>query len=157
MAGGAGILTFAELKEGKITPVSRQVVGMARKLADEKSWKVTSVLIGDSVSPLPDDLIKIGADKVIVCEAPELADFIDESYCKILADVAGSNSSERAMFEQLKTELLAQNMRILAFSGVTAITPSTAWDYHQRLNRYVSTEMLPIPSSTMSYPRTSMP
>ncbi len=93
MAGGAGILTFAELKEGKITPVSRQVVGMARKLADEKSWKVTSVLIGDSVSPLADDLIKIGADKVVVCEAPELADFIDESYCKILADVAQSENA----------------------------------------------------------------
>ena len=93
MAGGAGILTFAELKEGKITPVSRQVVGMARKLADEKSWKVTSVLIGDSVSSLADDLIKIGADKVVVCEAPELADFIDESYCKILADVARSENA----------------------------------------------------------------
>ncbi len=93
MAGSSGILTFAELKEGKLTPVSRQVVGMARKLADEKSWKVASVLIGDSVSLLADDLIKIGADKVIVCEAAELADFIDESYCKILADVARSENA----------------------------------------------------------------
>lgn len=93
MAGGAGILTFAELKESKLTPVSKQVVGIARKLANEKSWKVTSVLIGDSVSPLADDLIKTGADKVVVCEAPELADFIDESYCKILADVAQSEDA----------------------------------------------------------------
>ncbi len=93
MAGGAGILTFTEIKEGGITPVSRQVVGVARKLADEKSWRVTSVLIGDSISPLADDLIRIGADKVVVCEAPELTDFIDESYCKILADVAGSENA----------------------------------------------------------------
>lgn len=93
MAGGAGILTFAESNEGRIIPVSRQVVGMARKLADEKSWKVTSVLIGDSVSPLADELVKIGADKVVICESPELADFIDESYCKILADVAKSEDA----------------------------------------------------------------
>jgi electron transfer flavoprotein alpha subunit len=93
MSGGAGILTFVELKEGELTPVSRQVVGIARKLADEKSWKVTSVLMGDSVSPLADDLIKIGANKVIICEAAELADFIDESYCEILADVARSEDT----------------------------------------------------------------
>lgn len=92
MADGAGILTFAELKDGKLTPASRQAVGVARKLADEKSWKVTSVLIGHSVSALADELIGIGADKVIICDSVELKDFADESYCRILADVSGSEN-----------------------------------------------------------------
>jgi len=93
MAGGSGILTFAETKEGKLTPVAREAVGAARKLADEKSWKVTSVLIGDGIASLADELIKLGADKVITCENPALAGYLDESYAKILADVSQAESA----------------------------------------------------------------
>ncbi|MEE9553181.1 MAG: electron transfer flavoprotein subunit alpha/FixB family protein [candidate division Zixibacteria bacterium] len=88
MAVGAGVLTFVEINDSKITPASRQAVGVARKLADEKSWKVTSVLIGDSVSNLADELFAMGADKVVVCDSPELKHYSDESFCKIIAEVA---------------------------------------------------------------------
>jgi electron transfer flavoprotein alpha subunit len=93
MADGAGIVTFAELKDGKPTTASRQAVGVARKLADDKSWKVISVLIGDSISSLADDLISMGADKVVLCQSSELADFSDEAYCRILAHVAGEENA----------------------------------------------------------------
>jgi len=93
MATGAGILTFAEVKDGKPTPASRQAIGAARKLADAKSWNVTTVVIGNSVSSLADELISLGADKVVICDSSELADYSDESFCKILADVAASESS----------------------------------------------------------------
>jgi electron transfer flavoprotein alpha subunit len=93
MAGGAGVMTFAEVKDGKLTPPFRQAVGVARKLADGKSWNVTSVLIGDSVSSIADELINIGADKVVLCQSPELADFSDEAYCRILAHVAGEEKA----------------------------------------------------------------
>lgn len=93
MAGGAGILTFVETQQGKLTPPSRQAVGVARKLADSKSWKVTSVLIGHEIRSLADELISIGADKVIICDSAQLKDFSDESYCKILADMAKSESA----------------------------------------------------------------
>lgn len=88
MAGGAGVLIFAELKDGSLTPVSRQAIRVARKLTDDKSWKTTAALIGNSIAPLADELISIGADKVIICDSPELGDFSDESYCRILAHIA---------------------------------------------------------------------
>jgi len=93
MSGGAGILTFAETKDSKLTPVAKQAVGVARKLADAKSWKVVSVLIGNQVGSLADELISIGADKVVICDSPELKDYSDESFCKILAEVAKNESS----------------------------------------------------------------
>src|SRR5210317_775558 len=93
MAGGTGILTFAEIKEGQLTPVARESIGVARKLADEKSWNVTTLLIGDSVGGFADDLIKFGSDKVITCDAPVLGKFLDESYCKIFAEVAEQEGS----------------------------------------------------------------
>ncbi|HBC46698.1 MAG TPA: electron transporter, partial [candidate division Zixibacteria bacterium] len=79
MAGGNGILTFVEVNNGKLTPVAKEIIGVARILADAKSWKVTSVIIGDKVSVLADELLKFGADKVFVCESPLLANFVDES------------------------------------------------------------------------------
>jgi electron transfer flavoprotein alpha subunit len=87
MAGAPGILTFAEVKEGKLAPVGKEVVGAARRLADQKLWKVSTVLIGDNVKLLADELIKVGADRVITCEAPMLAGFVDEAYCGVLADI----------------------------------------------------------------------
>ena len=93
MSSGAGILTFAETREGQLAPVSREILTVARKLADEKSLPVISVLIGDGVSGFADQLIAFGADKVITCESPELTHFIDESYCKILAEAANAEGA----------------------------------------------------------------
>ncbi len=93
MSGGAGILTFAETKDGKLAPITRETLGAARKLADEKSWKVTSVLIGDSISPLADELISLGADKVFICQSSNLKGFLDESYRKIINEIALSENA----------------------------------------------------------------
>ncbi len=93
MAVGAGILTFAEIQDGRLAPASRQAVGVARKLADEKSWKVAAVLIGESVAGLADELFAIGADKVVVCQSLELKEYSDESYCGIIADISKAENS----------------------------------------------------------------
>lgn len=129
MAGGAGIVTFAELKEGNLTPVAREIVGVARKLADEKSWKVTTVLIGDNVSSLADELIKYGADKVIVCDNPALKGFLDESYCKILAEVA--KSEDAAVIFGGATFIgksLFPRLTVTLSSGLAADVTAIEWD-----------------------------
>jgi electron transfer flavoprotein alpha subunit len=129
MAGGTGIVTFAEIKDGKLTPVARETVGAARKLADEKSLKVISVIIGDGIASLADDLIKIGADKVIVCDNPASGGYLDESYCKILADISKSENTAvilggatfvgKSLFPRLATMLS---------SGLAADVTSLGWD-----------------------------
>ncbi|UCC79700.1 MAG: electron transfer flavoprotein subunit alpha/FixB family protein [Candidatus Zixiibacteriota bacterium] len=129
MAGGTGIVTFAETKNGKLTPVARETVGAARRLADEKSMKVISVLIGDGIGSLADDLIKLGADKVIICENQALAGYLDESYCKILAEISKSEDAAvtlggatfvgKSLFPRLATSLS---------SGLAADVTSIGWD-----------------------------
>lgn len=129
MAGGTGILTFAETKEGRLAPVAKEAVGVARKLADEKSWKVTTVLIGDNVKSFVEGLVKVGADKVMVCQSPQLANFIDESYCKILASVAHSEKPAvifgGATFEG---KFLFARLAIALSSGVAADITGIEWD-----------------------------
>ncbi len=52
---------------------------------------------------------------------------------------------QKKLYDLLKTELLAQNLQILAQSGLFATPPAEAWRYYNQLNRRVVTEMLPIP------------
>ncbi|MCD6162297.1 MAG: electron transfer flavoprotein subunit alpha/FixB family protein [candidate division Zixibacteria bacterium] len=90
MAGG--ILAIAELKGTKIAPVAKQVIGTARKMADEKGLNVAVAVIGNNVGNLSDTLIKLGGDVVYVCDSPEVENFVDESYAKILAEIAAKES-----------------------------------------------------------------
>jgi electron transfer flavoprotein alpha subunit len=86
MAGG--ILTFAELKGGEIAPVTKQVIGVARQMADTKNLSVAAVAIGKDIGSVADKLIKLGANTVYICDSHEVEYFIDESYTKIIVDIA---------------------------------------------------------------------
>lgn len=140
MAVGAGVLTFVEINDGKITPASKQAVGEARKLADEKSWKVTSVLIGDSVANLADELFAIGTDKVYICDSSELKEFSDESYCKIIAETAksediavvlgGATFVGKSLFGRLAATLssgLAADITDIEWDGETILATRPAY------------------------------
>ena len=129
MAGGVGIVTFAEIKDGALTPVAKQAVGTARILANEKSWKVTSVLIGDGISQLADELIKSGADKVITCEAPALGGYLDESYCKILADVINAENAAVVLGgATFAGKSLFPRLAAFLSSGLAADITKIEWD-----------------------------
>jgi electron transfer flavoprotein alpha subunit len=129
MAGGNVILTYAEIKDGKLTPVALEAVGAARKLADTKSLKVISALIGDNVFGLADELIKGGADKVVICQSPKLANFVDESYTKILVEavqkedagfvLGGATFQGKFLFGRLSAKLS---------SGLAADITALEWD-----------------------------
>lgn len=92
MPGGERILTFAEIRDNQLTPIAREAAGAARKLADSKGWRVTTVLIGDNIKELAAELIAAGADKVVVCQSPKVANYNDEIYCGILSDIVKSES-----------------------------------------------------------------
>ena len=90
MAGG--ILFVAELKGTELAPITKQIAGTARKMADEKGLSVAGVVIGKGVAQTADSLVQLGADTVYVCDSPDVEFFIDESYAKITAEVAAAES-----------------------------------------------------------------
>ncbi len=87
-----GILFIAELKGSELAPISKQVVGISRKMADEKGMQVTGLVIGKDIAAAAEQLIKLGADTVYSCDSTEVEHFIDESYAKIAADVVAKDS-----------------------------------------------------------------
>ena len=80
----AGIMVFAECRHGKIAPVSYELLGIGRKLADQRGAKLSAVLPGGSVSGLAQSLIAAGADTVLLAEHPLLAQFREDLYARVL-------------------------------------------------------------------------
>lgn len=80
------VLVFAEQKDGKVVSVSYELLGVGRRLADELGTKLLAVLLGAG-EPEAKELIKWGADKVVVCSDPALEKFNDDTYSEILARI----------------------------------------------------------------------
>ena len=80
------VLVFAEQKDGKVASVSYELLGEGKRLADELGAKLLAVLLGAG-EPEARELIKWGADKVILCSDAALEKFNDDTYSEILAKV----------------------------------------------------------------------
>ena len=68
---------------------------------------------------------------------------------EIFQRALGGRMSEAQLFEILRTELLAQNYIIMLHPSLflargEAVTPYTAWQYHERLRRRVKAEVAPL-------------
>lgn len=78
-----GVMVFAEQREGKVAPVAFELLGIGRRLADERKTELSAVLLGSSESTA-NELIKWGADKVYLASDPLFEKFNDEPYAEIL-------------------------------------------------------------------------
>jgi electron transfer flavoprotein alpha subunit len=83
-----GVWVFAEQRHGVLAPVTAELLGEARRLAEPLGVKVTAVLLGDQVAALSQTLLAAGADKVYVAEYPQLQDFLEETYAAALTELA---------------------------------------------------------------------
>ncbi|MBO8164466.1 MAG: electron transfer flavoprotein subunit alpha/FixB family protein [Brevibacillus sp.] len=77
-----GVWVFLEHKEGKIVPVSLELLGAGRALADKRGVPLAGLLIGDGVKPLAGEAIRYGADIVYLYDDPIFHDYRTESYMK---------------------------------------------------------------------------
>ena len=80
-----GVWIFAEHRNDEIAPVVFELLGKGAELAEIKKTKLTAVLIGSKVSKKAQELIHFGADEVIVVDKPELKNFLDGAYAKVLS------------------------------------------------------------------------
>lgn len=90
-----GVFIYAQETDGKISPISLELLGKAKELAanlEEK--KVTAVLLGYHVSGLTDELAEYGADRVIVVDDPALEEYTSEPYAHALASVIDTYKPE---------------------------------------------------------------
>lgn len=92
------IWVVAEVEDGALTPVSLEMVGKARELAAALGAYVHSVLLGEDLEGLAQELIHRGADSVHLADDPRLAEYHLETYAKVLSDLFQEQKPEIILF-----------------------------------------------------------
>ena len=75
-----GIAVYVDHVEGEIHPVTFELLGKARELADKIKHPVHAIFIGSEIADKAQELLHYGVDKVYVVDAPQLKAFMIESY-----------------------------------------------------------------------------
>jgi electron transfer flavoprotein alpha subunit len=82
--GYRNIWVVAEVLSGEIQPVTHELIGAARTLADDRKSQVWVVVMGSGIEKKSKLLFWYGADVVIIVDHPDLSVFIDEIEAKIM-------------------------------------------------------------------------
>jgi electron transfer flavoprotein alpha subunit len=88
------VWVVAEQTDCRLLAVSTQLVGQARKLADELNSSVEAILLGDAIERQAKELIAAGADRVYLGDAPDLAFYHPETYTEIVVNLAREHRPE---------------------------------------------------------------
>jgi electron transfer flavoprotein alpha subunit len=78
--GYSGVMVFAEQRDGEIHPVSYELLGKGRELADRLGVELSSLLLGCRMEKQAQELVYYGADRVFlydhaVFQEPDLLNF----------------------------------------------------------------------------------
>ncbi len=111
----SGIWVFVECRHGVVAEVSFELLGIGRKLADDRGCGLSAVLLGHDVGTLSERLIAQGADTVYLVDRPELGDYREDVYGRVLEQLisehkpevvlAGATAIGRSVIPQVATVL----------------------------------------------------
>lgn len=80
-----GIWFFVETKDGKISPVSFEMLQAAKKLKKKLNQEICGVVFGKNIKDKTEELIKKGAEKIYLIEDDIFCNFCEEVYSEALA------------------------------------------------------------------------
>jgi electron transfer flavoprotein alpha subunit len=121
--GARGIITWAEVINGKISRPSLELLTPARNLANQlgNDTKVLTLIIGKNVRPLAQTLIEYGSDEVILVENDKLEEYLVLPFSSIFAQVIKERKPEITLFAATTSgRELAPRIGMKTDSGVTA-------------------------------------
>lgn len=109
------IWIWIEQKRGRLANVTFELLGLGQKLASQRNSRLWAVLIGKGVENFCQELIEYGAEKVLLIEDSNLEYFVDETYSRIITDLAleykpevilgGATFYGKALFPRLSVKL----------------------------------------------------
>ncbi|HMK42608.1 MAG TPA: electron transfer flavoprotein subunit alpha, partial [Dissulfurispiraceae bacterium] len=93
LSGYKGVWIFAEQRHGKVAGVSYELLGIGRKLADERKTSLTAVLFGADGNEA-NELIRWGADRVLHAQDPVFETFNDEPCSQLMTRLIKAQKPE---------------------------------------------------------------
>ena len=109
-----GILVVTEYADKGFRKSTCEVVSEGRRLADQLNTSLSAVVLGSGVLAAAAELKHFGADRVLMCDAAELADFDPDRCTPILCDIVMARQPKIVLFgasirdKQLATRLAAK-------------------------------------------------
>jgi electron transfer flavoprotein alpha subunit len=87
MANHKGVLVCGEIADGKLAPITIELLGVGRKLADELTEELCILLMGGKTGGLDKEAIAYGADQVYVAEDSLLDGYNSDAYTQVTANL----------------------------------------------------------------------
>ncbi|AYD40369.1 electron transfer flavoprotein subunit alpha [Clostridium fermenticellae] len=81
-----GVTVYVDHVEGKIHPVTLELIGKAKELAQKTNHPVYALFIGHNIKDKAEELLHYGVDQVFVYDDPELEEFRIEPYAAAFED-----------------------------------------------------------------------
>jgi len=100
MSEDNGIIICCELSEGKLAPVTCELLGIGRQLANEAGEVLAAVLFGSDARDLADDIIGSGADKVFVIDDDIFNNYHGELYNRAFTKLCKQEKPNVVIFGQ---------------------------------------------------------
>lgn len=94
LSGYKDVWVFIEQKNGVIQTISYELLGEGKKLAKKLGCKLCGVLLGDKITEKAQEVAERGADKVYVVDSPELRNYQDDPYTKVLVELVNEYKPE---------------------------------------------------------------
>jgi electron transfer flavoprotein alpha subunit len=117
----SGFMVFAEQHDGVIHPVTFELLGKARELAEKKGSKVYAALLGYNAGSLSSELIYYGADRVYVVDSEKLKVFDVMHYKDAFLKVIEKAKPEAILMGATNTgRTLAPRISAALKTGLTA-------------------------------------
>ncbi|MCD9020558.1 electron transfer flavoprotein subunit alpha/FixB family protein [Cohnella silvisoli] len=118
-----GVWVFIEEKDGAVAPVSLELLGAGRLLADKRKAVLAGVLIGSNVKALARTAFEYGADKVYVYDDPIYRFYRTETYMRAMLACVEKHKPEILLYGATSTgKDLASAVATDLPTGLTADT-----------------------------------
>ena len=91
------VWVFVEYEHGQVHPVSLELLGEGRKLADQLGVELAGVLLGGDKAALQAAAVDVwehGADLVYLCADPILEHYRNEPYTRVMTDLVNTYQPE---------------------------------------------------------------
>jgi len=82
-----GVWVYAEQDHGSLLPVSLELIGKGRELADNLGQELSVVLLGSGLQAVVDELSHYDIDRLYVADDPVLTSYRSEAYAGVMADL----------------------------------------------------------------------
>ncbi len=95
-----GILLCGEVDKGKLAPITLELLGIGRRLANELGQELSVVLMGGKIGDLAQEAIAFGADRVYVADSPSLEQYNSDAYTMVAANLCRKAMPEIVLLGQ---------------------------------------------------------